>query len=285
LRFDYLEPKTIEEAVSMLCQYDGKARVIAGGTDLMVQIKNKAIKPKYVIDITAIPDFDNINYDDKRGLKIGALTTIRDIETSAEIQRRYPIIHQATSQLGSVAIRNVATIGGNLCNAAPSAETAPALIGLSASVRIIGPDGEKVLPVEKFFTGPGTTVLKKGELLAEIQVPTPSPNTKSAYLKHSIRKVDLAIVSVAVVITLAPQSGECRDIRIVLGAVAPTPMRALKAEEILRGKKFDESLINESARIASAEARPITDVRASAEYRAEMVAVLTRRTINKAMAQ
>lgn len=175
IKFTYLEPKTTEEAISLLDKHGDKARVIAGGTDLLIQVRNKVINPKQVIDIGYISSLDYIDYDDNRGLRIGALTTIRALETSAMLQKRYPVISQAASQLGSFAIRNVATIGGNLCNAAPSAETAPALMALSASARIIGPNGEGIVPLEDFFTGPGTTVLEKGELLVEIQVPVLPP--------------------------------------------------------------------------------------------------------------
>ena len=283
MRFEYLEPESVEEAVSLLSKYGSKARIIAGGTDLVVQMRDGDIKPEYVIDIGRIPGLDYISFNDGQGLLIGALTSIRTLEMSAELQRKYPLIAYAASQLGSVVIRNVGTIGGNLCNAAPSAETAPALIGLSAMAKIVGPGGERVVALDDFFTGPGNTVLQGGELLIEIQVPPVSPNTKGVYLKHSVRStIDLAIVGVAAIVTLESAGGVCRDIKIVLGAVAPTPMRARKAEGILKGKKIDEALVNQAAKVASDEARPISDVRASAEYRKEMVEVLTRRAIREA---
>ncbi len=286
MRFEYLEPATIEEAVSLLTKYNGRAKVIAGGTDLLVQMRQKVIRPDYVVDIINIPGLDYINYDKEKGLRIGALTTIRSLEKSAELCQRYTVISQASSQLGSVAIRNMGTLGGNLCNAAPSAETAPALIGLSAKARIVGPDGERVVPLEDFFTGPGTTVLKTAELLVEIQVPVLPPRTKGVYLKHAIRgAIDLAIVGVAIIITLEPETKVCEDIKVVLGAVAPTPMRAKKTEELIRGKRIDDTLINESAESASTEAHPISDVRASAWYRTEMVKVLTRRVLRETIGQ
>ena len=284
MRFEYVEPTTIQEALSSLIKYDGRGKVIAGGTDLLVQMRQKTIKPEYVIDITYIPGLDYIRYDEREGLRIGALTTIRAIELSAEARQRYPVISEAAGQLGSVAIRNLGTLGGNLCNAAPSAETAPALIGLSARAKIIGPDGEKVVPLEDFFTGPGTTVLKTGELLVEVQVPVPSLTTRGIYLKHAIRgSIDLAIIGVAVIADLEPKEKICKDIKIVLGAVAPTAMRARKAEEILKGKRMEESLIEKSAEAASAESKPITDVRASAWYRREMVKVFTRQALKEVM--
>jgi len=264
MRFNYLEPKTIEEAVSLLSKYGGKSNVMAGGTDLLVKIGNKSIEPEYVVDIGYVPGLDYINYDDKEGLCLGAMTTIRALENSVVVQERYPVISQAAGLLGSVAIRNVATIGGRM----------------SAKVKIVGPDRERLVPLEDFFTGPGKTVLKRGELLLEVQVPVPLPDTKSVYLKHRRSAVDLATVGVAVIMTLET-GGNCKDIKIVLGAVAPTPIRARKAEEILRGKKVEQALIEKSAQVAADEAFPIMDVRASAEYRRDMVEVFTRRSLEQ----
>lgn len=284
MRFEYLQPQTIEEAVLLLTKYNGKSKVIAGGTDLVVQIRDKLLRPQYVIDITGISGLSYIDVDDERGARIGALTTIRELEKSTELKRSYPIISQAASQLGSVAIRNIGTIGGNLCNAAPSAETAPALLVLSATAKIVGSSGERVVPLEDFFIGPGNTALKVEELLVEIQVPAPLPHTRGIYLKHGIRgTIDLAIAGVAVAVTVEPESKVCQDIKIALGAVAPTPVRARRAEEIIMGKMINDDLINRSAQVASDEARPISDVRASAEYRKEMVKVLTGRAIREAM--
>lgn len=214
------------------------------------------------------------------------MTSIRDLEKSVELQCAFPIIPRAASSLGSPAIRNVATIGGNLCNAAPSADTAPALIGLSARAKIVSPDGERIVPLESFFTGPGTTVLGKGEMLVEIQVPLPETNTKATYLKHSYRgAIDLAIVGVAVVACFEPGSKICRDIKVVLGAAAPTPMRVQQCEEILRSKEINEELISKGAEVAADEAYPrATSSRASIEYRKEMIKVFVRRAIREVIA-
>ena len=282
MRYEYMTPVTIEEAIGLLAEHNGKAKVIAGGTDLFLQVRNKTKKPEYVIDISGIPTLDYIKYDKKQGLSIGALTTIRDVEKSTELLQKYPVLCQAAGRLGSVAIRNVGTIGGNLCNASPSAENAPALIGLSAKIKIAGPNDERVVPIEDFFVGPGQTVLKNDEVMTEIQVPVPAPNTVGVYLKHAIRgSIDLAIVGVAVIAELDGKF--CRDIKIVLGAVGPTPMRAQEAEGILKGNKIDNAVIEKCAQAASEESRPITDVRASAEYRKEMVKVVVRNGINEAV--
>jgi carbon-monoxide dehydrogenase medium subunit len=275
MRFNYLEPQTIKEAVSLLIRYQGMAKVIAGGTDLLNQIRLKEIKPEYLVDIGYIPGLDYIQYDSEGQLSVGALTTIRSLEMSAEIQRNHPVISQAASLIGSMAIRNVGTIGGNLCHASPSAETAPSLIGLEARAKVVGPDGERTIPLEKFFSGPGQTVLQTGELMIEIQVPPMPPHSRGVYLKHSTRgSVNPAIVGVAAIVAM--EGNRCEEIKLVLGAVAPTPIRAKKAEEILKGKKIDGPLIEKAAQAASDESSPITDVRASADYRKEMVKVFTR---------
>ena len=278
MRFQYLEPQTIEEAVSLLAKYDGEAKVIAGGTDLINLIRTKAIRPRYVVDIGRIPGLDHVRYDPDGALSIGALATLRTLETSNDVKQRHPVIAQAAGQLGSVAIRNVGTVGGNICHASPAADTAPSLIPLGAKVRIVGPAGERTVALEEFFTGPGRTVLQRGEILAEICVPPMPRDTKGVYLKHSSRgAADLAIVGVAVIATL--DGGCCRNVKIVLGAVAPMPIRARNAERVLEGKEINDAVIEQAARAAAAESRPITDVRASADYRREMVKVFTQRAI------
>jgi len=286
MRFDYLEPKSIEEALALLSQYNGKSKIMAGGTDLMLQIRNKAIKPEVVIDITRIPGLDYVTFDDQQGLRLGALTTIRDLETSVELQKKYPIIPQAASQLGSVAIRNVATVGGNLCNALPSAETSQALVALSAQVRIIGPEGERTVPLEGFFTGVGKTLLQPDELLLEILVPRLDLHASGIYIKHSPRgPIDLAIVNITVLMTMEPDQKICRDAKIVLGSVAPTPLRARKAENMLKGERVTGALIERAAQAAMDEARPRKgSIRGSFEYKKEIVRVLTGRALKEVTA-
>ena len=283
MRFEYLEPESIEEALTILSQHQGKSKIIAGGTDLMLQMRNKAIRPEFVVDITRIPGLDYVTFDDQHGLKLGALTTIRTLETSVELQRKYPIISQAASQLGSVAVRNVATVGGNLCNALPSAETSQALVALSAQVKMIGPRGERILPLESFFTGVGKTLLQPDEVLLEILVPELTPHTSGIYIKHSPRgPIDLAIVNITVLMTMEPDQKVCRDVKIVLGAVSPTPLRARKAENMLKGERVTGALIERAAQAAMDEARPRKgSIRGSFEYKKEIVRVLTGRAIRE----
>jgi len=278
MQYEYAEPTTIESAIGLLAESNGTAKIMAGGTDLFLQLAKKVKKTDCVVDISRIQGLDYIEYDKQIGARIGALAAVRSIELSPVLLQQYPVLSQAAGKIGSVAIRNVGTIGGNLCNASPSAETAPALIGLSAKVKIMGIDVERVIPLEEFFKGPGQSALSNEEMMTEIQVPVPAPNSKGVYLKHAIRgSIELAIVGVAVVMDFDDEI--CSDIKIVLGAVAPTPIRAKEAEKIIKGNKLDDALIEKCARIASEESKPITDVRASTEYRKEMVKVLVRKAI------
>ena len=282
-KFTHLKPKTLKEASSLLSQHNGKSKLIAGGTDLVVRMKEKLITPEYVIDLTYIPGLDKISYDAKSGLKIGALCPHHDIEYSPVVKEKYPALAGAVHTIGSVQVRNLGTIGGNLCNASPSGDSAPILIALDARARISGKVGERVIELKDFFTGPGTTVLKTGEILTGIEVPDPPARSNAVYLKQSPRRaMDLAVVGVAVTLSLA-SDGTIADIRIVMGAVAPTPIRATKAEAMIKGKKPDEKLIREAARAASEEAKPISDIRSSKEYRKEIVEVLTRRAIQQTL--
>jgi CO/xanthine dehydrogenase FAD-binding subunit len=282
MRFEYIAPKDLGETLSVLSEYGKKARVIAGGTDLLMQMKGNLKKPDYVVDIGGIPELSYIDFNERLGLRVGAATTVRGLETSALLKEKYPVISESARQLGSIAIRNVATLGGNLCNASPSAEMAPALLGLSAKVKIAKRDGERVIPLDGFFVGPGETVLEDGELLTEIQVPPALNKSAGVYLSHTTRgSIDLSIASVAAIISLSGNS--CHDIKLALGAVAPTPMRARKAEEVMRGQEFTEDLIQATAKIAADESLPIADVRASSDYRKHLVRVLVFRAIEQAV--
>lgn len=281
-RFDHLEPRTVEEVCSLLSKYKGEAKVIAGGTDLLPAMRNRKLTPGYIINIKPIANLDYIDYDDTEGLRIGVLATLRDIETSPVIREKFPMIANAACKIGTPQVRNAGTIGGNLCNAAPSADTAPPLIGLEARAKINGPNKERIIALEEFFTGPGQTVLQAGEILTEIQVPNPLPHTRGVYLKLPARSmVDLAVVGVAIVITLDNKEKTIADAKIILGAVAPTPIRARQAEDIIKGKAISSELIEKAAEAAAEEAKPISDLRGSASYRKEMVKVLTKQGIRQ----
>ena len=273
-RFTYHEPATLDEAVSLLAAPN--AQILAGGTDLLVELKEQLRRADCVVNIKKIPGIAGLAYDDKAGLRIGALATAREVEVSPLVLDKYRSLAQSVRELGSIQVRHRATIIGNVCRASPSADTIPPLIADGASLRIRGAGGERTLKVEDFFLGPGKTVLKSGEVVTEIVVPPPPPGTRKIYIKHGRRKaMELATVGVAV--THVPGA----ETRIVLGAVAPTPLRARHAEDLLRGKRLTDELIAKAAQAAVAESRPISNVRASAEYRREMVGVLTRRALEQ----
>jgi len=281
-KFDYLAPATLDEAFSLLSEYKGRVKVIAGGTDLVPKLKRREMgAPEYVIDLKGLPGLDEIKQA-AGGLTIGALVTIGAVESSAIIGEKFAILAQAAQSMASPQIRNRGTIAGNICNAVPSADSAPPLLTLGARLKIASGKGERTANIEDFFTGPNQTALGDDEILQEIQIPDMPPKSKGIYLKLTPRRaMDLAIVGVAVLVT--PEDGVCKDIRIALGAVAPTPIRAKKAEALLKGQKLDGALIEKAARTAAGESKPIDDHRASAEYRRDMVEVLVRRAIKQAI--
>lgn len=281
--FHYLEAETIEEACLLLSRYKSKAKVIAAGTDLLVLMKNRVVRPQYIINIKAIADLDYIHYNEK-DLRIGALTTLDEIANSPLIRQKLPALADTVCQIATPQVRNVATIGGNLCNAAPSADTAPLLIVLGAKVEIKSLQREKTIALEEFLTGPRQSILQDDEILIEIQIPNLSPHTRSTYQKLPARTtIDIAAVGVAAAVTLDLTGTTIVDAKIALGAVAPTPIRAYNAERIIKGKAIEDELIVMSAQAAAEEANPISDIRASADYRREMVKVLTNQAIRQAI--
>lgn len=274
LPFSHHTPTSLPEALEWLANENGNAHVIAGGTDLLLQMRNGLKTPKTVIDIKRLPELKAIAYEDGQGLRIGALTTLRELHRSPVILQHYPVLSYAASRMASEQIRAFATVGGNLCNGSPSADTAPPLIAFDATAHLVSLEGARSLPLQEFFTGPGTTALLPGELLREITVPPPAG--QALFIKHIPRaSMDISVVCVAFRLVLA--GGICQEARLVLGAVAPTPLRARAAEALLPGKRLDAALIEEAAQAAAAESRPIDDAKGSAWYRKHMVAVLVRR--------
>jgi carbon-monoxide dehydrogenase medium subunit len=240
------------------------------------------IAPSHIVNIKRISGLDRIGPSTRGGLSIGALATIGSVETSAIVRNAFPMVAEAAHQLGSLPVRNRATVGGNLCNSSPSADMAPPLIALGAIAKISGPKGKRSVKLEDFFTGPGKTLLSKTEIITEIRIPTPPKDSFSAFLKHGPRQcMDIATVNAALLVTMKGKL--CEDARIVLGAVAPIPMRAKKAEAEIRGKPIDDAAVRRVAEIAAHECVPISDVRGSANYRRQIVDVLVRRLFGKAM--
>ncbi len=283
MRFDYYQPKDLSDTVSFLVREGANAQVLAGGTDLIPRIKDRLVSPAYVVNVKGLTELQGMGKV-KDGFRIGALTTIRTLETSSVIRSQFPLLAQAAAVLGSVQIRNIATIGGNLCHAVPSAEMAPPLLSLNAQATITGPRGKRSLPLEGFFLGPRRTALQPGEILSELLLPSLPERWGGVYIKLGHRQaMDLAIVGVAAVVVI-DSAGRFQDCRIALGAVAPTPVRAKQAEEILRGEKFSEAALTKASEIGMGECQPIDDIRASRVYRCEMVKVLTHRAVSQALA-
>ncbi|MCC6250350.1 MAG: xanthine dehydrogenase family protein subunit M [Rubrivivax sp.] len=281
-RFDYSAPRSLDEAVALLGRFGANASLFAGGTDLLVEIKEQIRTPDHVIDLKRIAGLETLAFDAARGLEIGALVKVRDLETSPAVQRHYRGLWQAARELGSIQVRNRATLAGNVCRASPSADTLPPLVADGATVRMHGPAGAREVAVEAFFTGPGKTVLARDEIVTGFVLPAPVPGSGKAYIKHGRRKaMELATVGVAV--TLVRRGETLEDVRIVLGAVAPTPLRARAAESLLEGRVPDAARLDAAAAAAMAESRPISDVRASANYRRQMVGVLVRRAVTLAL--
>jgi CO/xanthine dehydrogenase FAD-binding subunit len=280
-RFEYLKPESFEEAIKILRKYEGKIRPLAGGTDLFIAMKEKGAAWENILDLKGIADHDFIREADGR-IEIGALATIRSVETSPLLKEKIPFLADAAGKIGSVQIRNRATLGGNLCNAAPSADMAPALLCLGAEAEIVEEAGARRIPLEDFFVGPGKTALRDSALLRKVLIPLPPANSTGVYFKESPRRaMDLAVVGVSCLLTLDPARRKCLDCRIALGAVAPTPMRAKKAEMLLIGREVTEKEIAAAGEMASEEARPISDVRGSAEFRREMVKVFVKRGVRE----
>ena len=279
--FEYFNPSTLSEAISILAQYNGSTKILAGGTDLLIQMKQRNLTPKYLIDIKRISELDYIKYDEDKGLKIGALVTHSSLVNSAVVLEKYSLLVEGSLAVGSVQTRNKGTIIGNICNASPSADTIPALIALGAALKLVSIEGERIVKVEKFFAGPFKTILKDTEIVTEIQVPKLPPNSGGTYLNLSkITAEDETLVGVGVVISIENLTNKiCSNIRIGLGSVAPTPMRAKMAEKFLKGKRIEDIICEQAAEIAANESSP----RSRAEYRREMVKVIVKRALDKAL--
>ena len=259
---------------------------LAGGTDLVIAIKEKGLVPKYIVDLKRIPSLSGIREETDGSLTIGAMTTMRDVEISPVICRRYPFLAQSAAEVGSIQIRNRATVGGNMANATPSADVAPSLLVLGAKARINGTDGERLIDLEDFFRGPGQTVMRPEEILTEVLVPRSDERLVGQYIKFSPREMmDLAYVGVAVAFIFNKAEKKCEGVRIALGAVSPTPMRARRAEAVLENQILTEETAEHAGQEASKECKPISDVRSSAEYRKEMVRAMTKRALLNAAAR
>ncbi len=278
-KFTYLVPKTLDEAVSLRQSHGYGAMYVAGGTDVMVKVKSGKIAPDYLISLKHITGLTQLQVNPDTGeLHIGAFVTHRTLEKSSVIRLEYPIIHDAVQHIGSPQVRNVATIGGNLVNAVPSADGAIPLIALDARVNICGATGERNVDLIHFFEGPGQTVLGPEEILTEIIVPKQPARTGAAYQKFGRRAaMELPLIGVGVLLSLEEGSNRCMKARVALGVAAPTPIRTLGAEQYLVGKEITEETLSEAGKLAAEESRVRDSIRGSAWYRRDMVAVFVRR--------
>jgi carbon-monoxide dehydrogenase medium subunit len=283
-QFDYEKVDSLKEAFDAVSASQGDSVFIAGGTDLLVQIKEGKIRPRRVIDVKGIHEMDGLSGPGDE-LSIGSLTTIRTLETSPVTGEKGALLAQAAARLGSVQVRTRATIGGNLCNASPSAEMAPALLALDAQAEVYGKTGTRTIGMDEFFRGPGVTNLGDGEILTSLKIPLAPKRQGSVYYKLSARNaMDLAFVSVAVLLGLDGDE-KIAKARVALGAVAPTPIRVPSVEKLLEGHVLSAEIVLESAELAAQACQPISDLRASANYRREMVKNLCRRGLLSAYRQ
>lgn len=283
---DYASPKSIAEACALLQDRGDKARCLAGGTDIIVQVREHRRDVDVLVDIKRIPEVNALSYDTKKGLQIGAAVPCYRIYENQEIARVYPGLIDAVSLIGGIQIQSRASLGGNLCNSSPAGDTIPALIALEAVCAIAGPKGTREVAVEKFCTGPGKNVLERGEFLVSFRLPPPKPRSGAAYLRFIPRnEMDIAVAGAGVAVTLDEKKAKCVSARIALAAVAPTPLLVESAGAALVGSDLGEGAIAKAASLAQAAAKPITDMRGEAEYRKHLVGVLVKRALGIAVSR
>ena len=279
-----LRPETIEEALGQREQYQRDALPIAGGQSLLVLLRNKLIDPQVLIDLERLAELRQLKQS-QGGISIGAMTTIHDL-ASLPVRTGFSVLSQAASKVGSTAIRNLGTIGGNICHNEPGADLPPALLALDAVAELRSRTGTRKIQLSEFFRGYFETAVAPNELVSRIEIPAQPAGASGAYLKHAISPEDLAIASVAVVVVAeGEQRQKAREVRIALGGVAPVPFRAKKAENALSGAALSDAAIREAAEVAASEAEPMTDPHASAEYRRKMIKVLVRRALGAVIEQ
>lgn len=281
--FDYYAPESLDEACELLSRFGSRAKALSGGTDIMVKLKNNSMLPipEILISLNKLENLKEIKNVPGKGVVIGARATHNDLVNSLILNEKYLSVSETAHQMANNQIRNTGTVGGNLCNGVPSADLAPILIALGASIKLVGVKNERTMLVEEFFTGPSKTKLAQDEILTEIVIPDQA-STGSNYIKFGLRRSGaLAVVGVAVAVTV--KENIIKNARIAFGAVGPTPMRAFAVEQFLQGKKINDDLLAEAGVIGSRECKPISDIRGSEEYRRDMVRVFTKRALLKAI--
>ena len=283
-RFDYYTPATVAEAVELLSTKGDGGKVLAGGTDLMPQMKERGRHPKYIVSIKNIEELRSVSYSASDGLTVGAGMRMTALQREASVKSNYDVIVQGAELIGSLQTQNLATIGGNVCNAAPSADAVPAFVILDAQAMIAGPNGSRTVPLTEVVTGPGMTSLAPNEMLTSLSVASPLPRSAGAYLRHVPRKeLDIAVAGVGVYIQLDEAKERVTHARVCLASVAPIPMRAEQAEAALMGQAVTPELIEQAGQVAAGESRPISDQRGSAAFRRQLVKALTVKTLTDAV--
>jgi carbon-monoxide dehydrogenase medium subunit len=281
IKFDYQEPATLQEAFALVERHGEDAKVIAGGTSLIIWMRQRLLMPQVVISLARIPNFDTITFNEHDGLYIGAGARHRDIELSPAVRKHYPLLHETFRKVAQPRIRNMGTIGGNLAGGDPLTDPGASLIALDAEVTLTSSKGQRTVPLDEFFIDYYQTALEPGELLTEVHVPPPQRPGWS-HIKFTPRSVeDFATVGVA--LTLRTKDGTCEDVRLGLNSVAPVIVHAKRAEEVLRGRSITEAVLREMGEVAATEVDPMDDNRGSAEYKREMVKVLVRRAAQEAL--
>ena len=280
--FEYITPDSATAAVALLAEHGEQARALAGGTDLIVDLKHGPGNINILVDVSGLEEFRGIE-ETEEGLRIGSMVTYGELMEHPLCLEKTPAVVAASHTVGAVQTRNLGTIGGNLVTCVPSADSAPALMVLDAEVTVAGKDGNRRMRIEEFFVGPRKTIMEPHELLVDIWIPKANLGKPSSFLKAGLRKGQaLALVNAAAALEIA--AGKIVEPRIALGAVAPTPIRALQAEALLAGKEPTEEILLEAAQIAVTECKPIDDFRASANYRRQVIKILTRRVLEQSVA-
>lgn len=282
--FEYVAPTTLAEAIRLVAGDGLRTKLLAGGTDILVQLRARRFVIDRLIDVKEIPELNELSYSEADGLTVGAAVPCSRVYEDATIQRSYPGLVDAASLIGGIQIQSRATIGGNLCNSAPSGDTIPALMVLNATCVIAGPSGSRTVPVEEFCTGPGRNVLQPGELLVCLRLPPPVVNFGAHFLRFIPRnEMDIAVANVGASVLLDDSQQRILSARIALGAVAPTPVMAREAMQFLAGKEVSEATLEAAGEAAKSAARPINDMRGTIKHRVHLVAVLTKRALHKAI--
>ena len=279
--FDYFEPATVKEAVQILAQYGEKAKILAGGVDLIPRMRKEKTKAEYLVNIQGIPGLNAIKDDKSSGLNFGAMTKLHAIETAETVKTGYPILFEAIHQIASVQAKYMGTAVGNICVATPASDVVTVLMALDAVITITGKSGERKEPIAKFCVDYGRTSLKPYEMVTAVSIPASAAGISTAFMNLVRTRADIAKLTVAAALKM--ENGTCREARIAIGSAAPTVLRPAKAEKILAGEKLNSRLINDAAEAAAGETKTIDDVRSTAAYRKDMTRLLVSRVIEKAL--